>query len=367
MNTLKNFFYKIIICEAPTEVSEDVNLHERDLCFICKDDIDPTLKESITILNYKHFFHKSCIECCTNNQCPLCQEECIESTKLGNYYSQESTQGISTQLDKDLIIDSECDDNSEVQISRQARSIESLLNSEFDTSPIFITFIPTSTTTDITTSAPTPTSIITNITTSTSKPQSTTTDITTSAAIPTSITTNITTSTSEPQSITTDITTFAASITTTDITLLSISTITTSTPAPISTNAAPTTITATISSVPAPATTPTTTTVTMNTQIKCLIQELKDSNNESKAKKAVISSWYDFLQELENQINEKLKDRRLTQKTATSKVYNELLKRIPITQETLRKRVEKTNKVYKLFRAIGVDKIEKIKTTSYQL
>ncbi|CAG8757211.1 8187_t:CDS:1, partial [Racocetra fulgida] len=106
------------------------------LCFICKDDIDPTLKESITILNCKHFFYKSCIKYCADNQCPLCQEECIESTKLGNYYSQESTEGISTQLDKDLTIDSERDDNSEeinIQISRQASSIESLLNSESDT------------------------------------------------------------------------------------------------------------------------------------------------------------------------------------------------------------------------------------------
>ncbi|CAG8675721.1 6846_t:CDS:1 [Racocetra fulgida] len=169
MNVLKKFFYKIISHEVSTEVLADVNLHERNLCFICKDNIDPTLKESITILNCKHFFHKLYIERWADSQCSLCQEECIESTELGNCYSQESTQGISTQLDNNLQIVSE--DSSEeinVQISRQASSIESLLNPESDTSittsPISTTFAPisttintptsTTTTTDITTSAP---------------------------------------------------------------------------------------------------------------------------------------------------------------------------------------------------------------------
>ncbi|CAG8545978.1 8212_t:CDS:2 [Scutellospora calospora] len=49
---------------------------------------------------------------------------------------------------------------------------------------------------------------------------------------------------------------------------------------------------------------------------------------------------------------------------ATSKVYNELMKHIPITHLTLRKRVEKTNKVYKLFKGVGVEKIERINETT---
>ena len=41
-------------------------------------------------------------------------------------------------------------------------------------------------------------------------------------------------------------------------------------------------------------------------------------------------------------------------------MYNELMKYIPITCFTLRKKVEKPNKVYRLFERIGVEKIERI-------
>ena len=40
------------------------------------------------------------------------------------------------------------------------------------------------------------------------------------------------------------------------------------------------------------------------------------------------------------------------------------MKRILITRFTLRKKVEKTNKVYRLFEGIGVEKIERINITT---
>jgi hypothetical protein len=40
------------------------------------------------------------------------------------------------------------------------------------------------------------------------------------------------------------------------------------------------------------------------------------------------------------------------------------MKRIPITRLNLRKRVEKTNKVYRLFEGVGVEKIERINITT---
>jgi hypothetical protein len=77
----------------------------------------------------------------------------------------------------------------------------------------------------------------------------------------------------------------------------------------------------------------------------------------------VIRSWYKFSEEFKRQVEEKLSKHR-TKKNATSKVYNELMKRIPITHLNLRKRVEKTNKVYRLFEGVGVEKIERINITT---
>jgi hypothetical protein len=90
---------------------------------------------------------------------------------------------------------------------------------------------------------------------------------------------------------------------------------------------------------------------------------LRMEKNESSAKREVIRSWYEFSEEFERQVEEKLSKHR-TKKNATSKVYNELMKRIPITRLNLRKRVEKTNKVYRLFEGVGVKKIEKINITT---
>ncbi|CAG8659512.1 2854_t:CDS:2, partial [Scutellospora calospora] len=109
MSQLRNFLYKILSHEESTEVPVDINMHEQDLCFICQDNIDPTLKESVTLLSCKHIFHKLCIDPWTH--CPQCDY-------------QEN-------------LDSDDSDNSEkmsIQMSRQASSIDFILNSEADNS-----------------------------------------------------------------------------------------------------------------------------------------------------------------------------------------------------------------------------------------
>ncbi|CAG8831785.1 7962_t:CDS:2, partial [Racocetra persica] len=46
----------------PRDIPLNIDMKKKDICMICKSVIDPSLKDSITILSYKHFYYKECIE-----------------------------------------------------------------------------------------------------------------------------------------------------------------------------------------------------------------------------------------------------------------------------------------------------------------
>ena len=90
----------------------------------------------------------------------------------------------------------------------------------------------------------------------------------------------------------------------------------------------------------------------------------------SKANQMVIRSWYEFANKLENQINQTLRDQkkskhRSSKKSAMSEVYDILLNHFTdMIWVALKKRVEKVNKIYTLFKEISVNNIERVSTFS---
>ncbi|CAG8697495.1 11587_t:CDS:1 [Racocetra fulgida] len=78
-----------------------------------------------------------------------------------------------------------------------------------------------------------------------------------------------------------------------------------------------------------------------------------------------IISWYRYGENHEIKIREMMLNNSLSERAVQSKLYKEILVFLPnIKQSHLRKKTEKANKVYDLFRQIGVDKIECITTFS---
>ncbi|CAG8831073.1 6874_t:CDS:1, partial [Racocetra persica] len=93
MESLKEFFYKVIFHEEPRDIPLNIDTKKKDICMICKSVIDPSLKDSVTILSCKHFYHEECI----GDTCPLCQEQTnrIENASI---YCQKSSCSINSLL-----------------------------------------------------------------------------------------------------------------------------------------------------------------------------------------------------------------------------------------------------------------------------
>ncbi|CAG8551398.1 10756_t:CDS:2, partial [Racocetra fulgida] len=78
-----------------------------------------------------------------------------------------------------------------------------------------------------------------------------------------------------------------------------------------------------------------------------------------------ILSWYKFAEKFDNRVKEILANQRIAIKTAKTEAYKEILKRLPgIKLETLRKRTQKANTIYTLFKYVGIDKIDRIRSYS---
>ncbi|CAG8775903.1 21146_t:CDS:2, partial [Racocetra persica] len=45
----------------PEDISPNIDTTKNNICMICKGAINPSIKEAVTILNCKHFYHKDCI------------------------------------------------------------------------------------------------------------------------------------------------------------------------------------------------------------------------------------------------------------------------------------------------------------------
>jgi hypothetical protein len=48
--------------EIPEEILPNIDLNKQYICITCKNIIDTSLKDPITIFSCKNFFHKKCVE-----------------------------------------------------------------------------------------------------------------------------------------------------------------------------------------------------------------------------------------------------------------------------------------------------------------
>ncbi|CAG8779415.1 11920_t:CDS:1, partial [Racocetra persica] len=62
MESLNQFFYKIIFHKEHRDIPSNIDINKHDICAICKDVIDTKLNESVTILQCKYFFHQKCVK-----------------------------------------------------------------------------------------------------------------------------------------------------------------------------------------------------------------------------------------------------------------------------------------------------------------
>ncbi|KAF0460899.1 hypothetical protein F8M41_000529 [Gigaspora margarita] len=91
------------------------------------------------------------------------------------------------------------------------------------------------------------------------------------------------------------------------------------------------------------------------------IQEIE----EKKIIQKTIRSWYDYAEQFENYVS-KLVDTGIKNKTARSQIYDEIEPFILSNsmRNNLRVKTHKARKIYKLFKGVGVDKIERVKRYS---
>jgi hypothetical protein len=83
------------------------------------------------------------------------------------------------------------------------------------------------------------------------------------------------------------------------------------------------------------------------------------------SKQVEIRSWYNYGEEFENRVSEISSSRRVTDKTARSNVYKEIMPHLfGITQQNLRTKTHKARNIYRLFREIGVNRIRSVKSYS---
>jgi hypothetical protein len=88
----------------------------------------------------------------------------------------------------------------------------------------------------------------------------------------------------------------------------------------------------------------------------------KAEEDSKSANQVVIKRYYDFGKSLEERYDHYQKNN--PKRTAQAKVNDELRKQLPesITNNALKKRKERAQKIYELFHDIGVEKIERVKS-----
>jgi hypothetical protein len=75
--------------------------------------------------------------------------------------------------------------------------------------------------------------------------------------------------------------------------------------------------------------------------------------------------WYKYGEEFENRVSEVSRSKGITDKTARSHVYKEIMPHLSgIKQGNLRTKTHKARNIYRLFKEIGVDKIRSVKSYS---
>jgi hypothetical protein len=76
-----------------------------------------------------------------------------------------------------------------------------------------------------------------------------------------------------------------------------------------------------------------------------------------------ILCWYKYGEAHENRVNEIISSEKITDRTARSWVYDEVMKHLPgIKRENLRKKTQRACKIYLMFKEVGTEKIAQIKS-----
>ncbi|CAG8719059.1 23911_t:CDS:1 [Dentiscutata erythropus] len=87
----------------------------------------------------------------------------------------------------------------------------------------------------------------------------------------------------------------------------------------------------------------------------------KAEKKKIKIKREIIKWWYKYGENFERKLTEIVSSNRISKKKATTRLYDELERLRPgVSRDNLRKRTEKSTKVYFLFLHIGVEKIQHI-------
>ncbi len=75
-----------------------------------------------------------------------------------------------------------------------------------------------------------------------------------------------------------------------------------------------------------------------------------------------ILRWYYYAKEFESRVDETVKKEKISDRTARNKIYNEIRGHLSSDKmkRTIRDRTYRARKIYKLFEAVGIDKIERV-------
>jgi hypothetical protein len=78
-----------------------------------------------------------------------------------------------------------------------------------------------------------------------------------------------------------------------------------------------------------------------------------------------VKCWYKVERLFTERLNEEMNGRRKKEKTARIRIYNELMNKLKgFTRTAIQQKIVRAEKVYKLFKGIGKDKINRMKNTS---
>ncbi|CAG8797319.1 22289_t:CDS:2, partial [Dentiscutata erythropus] len=77
-----------------------------------------------------------------------------------------------------------------------------------------------------------------------------------------------------------------------------------------------------------------------------------------------ITCWHYYIIEFDNQVKNLMKSVHIGEKKAKGQIYDFIIAQLNTKRKTLQKQTQKARKVYNLFKKIGIDKIQHIKTFS---
>ena len=84
-----------------------------------------------------------------------------------------------------------------------------------------------------------------------------------------------------------------------------------------------------------------------------------------KESREAVKYWYKVGRLFTRKLNEEMNGRRKREKTARTKIYNELMNKLKgFTRTAIQQKILRAEKVYKLFKGIGKDKINRMRNTS---